>query len=107
MAAATITTTQTQQVAQPHVLRLKAGTSNRRGVQWAANTVDNEHLGRKSSKKCCIFHKAKAFGESDSEESDSDWEGFDQHGGDGTSGGGSGGGAGPSASQGKPSPFHP
>ena len=25
---------------------------------------------------CCIFHKKRAFGESDSDESDSDWEGF-------------------------------
>jgi protein phosphatase 1 regulatory subunit 11 len=35
--------------------------------------VDNEGLGRKSSKRCCIFHKKKAFGES-STESDSDHE---------------------------------
>lgn len=27
---------------------------------------------------CCVFHKPRAFGESDSEESDSDWEGFDE-----------------------------
>ena len=35
-------------------------TTSRRGVQWTEETVDNEHLGRKSSKKCCIFHKPKA-----------------------------------------------
>ena len=38
------------------VLRLKdprAGPS----VKWAEDTVDNELLGRKSSKRCCIFHK--------------------------------------------------
>jgi len=33
--------------------------------------VDNEGLGRKSSKRCCIFRKQRAFGES-STESDSD-----------------------------------
>ena len=44
------------------------------GVKWAEETVDNEHLGRKSSKRCCIFHKNKVFGESDSDESDSDTE---------------------------------
>eukprot|EP00036_Acanthoecidae_sp_10tr_P010414 CAMPEP_0182920036 /NCGR_PEP_ID=MMETSP0105_2-20130417/3168_1 /TAXON_ID=81532 ORGANISM="Acanthoeca-like sp., Strain 10tr" /NCGR_SAMPLE_ID=MMETSP0105_2 /ASSEMBLY_ACC=CAM_ASM_000205 /LENGTH=147 /DNA_ID=CAMNT_0025057355 /DNA_START=284 /DNA_END=727 /DNA_ORIENTATION=+ len=38
-------------------------------IRWAAGTVDNEHLGRKSSKKCCIYHKPRAFGES-SDESD-------------------------------------
>ena len=49
---------------------------------------------------CCIFHKRRAFGESDSDESDSDFEGFDDPpdaGGkdDGSSGGGGGGGAAP------------
>ncbi len=43
-------------------------------VKWSNDTVDNEHLKRKSSKRCCIFHKAKSFGESDSDESDSDTE---------------------------------
>jgi hypothetical protein len=32
--------------------------------------VDNEHMKKKSSKKCCIFHKPRSFGESDSDESD-------------------------------------
>ena len=41
-------------------------------VKWSANVVDNEGLGRKSSKKCCIYHKPRRFGESSSEESDSD-----------------------------------
>ncbi|KAJ1722556.1 Type 1 phosphatases regulator ypi1, partial [Coemansia erecta] len=40
-------------------------------VQWAEDTVDNEGLGRKKSKVCCIFRKQRAFGESDSDESDS------------------------------------
>ncbi|KAJ2720307.1 Type 1 phosphatases regulator ypi1 [Coemansia sp. Benny D115] len=40
-------------------------------VQWAADTVDNEGLGRKKSKICCIFRKQRAFGESDSDSSDS------------------------------------
>lgn len=26
-------------------------------VKWTEDTVDNELLGRKSSKRCCIFHK--------------------------------------------------
>ena len=64
-------------------------------VTWTEDTVNNEHLKRKSSKSmlfslsydlkpniypfvfiqgCCIFHKIKKFGESDSDESDSDVE---------------------------------
>jgi hypothetical protein len=32
--------------------------------------VDNEGLGRKSSKRCCIFHKQRPFGESSTDSSD-------------------------------------
>lgn len=40
-------------------------------VQWAEDVVDNEFLGRKSSKKCCIFHKRREFGDwSDSDTDD-------------------------------------
>ncbi|KAJ2316915.1 Type 1 phosphatases regulator ypi1, partial [Coemansia sp. RSA 2681] len=38
-------------------------------VQWASGTVDNEHMGRKKSKVCCIFRRQRQFGESDSDES--------------------------------------
>ena len=34
--------------------------------------MDNEHLGKKSSKCCCIYHKPRAFGESSSESSADD-----------------------------------
>ena len=41
--------------------------------------MDNEGLGRKSSKVCCIYHRPRAVGESDSEsdssDSDSDGDG--------------------------------
>ncbi|NXO01282.1 PP1RB ligase, partial [Rhinopomastus cyanomelas] len=43
-------------------------------VEWSSDTVDNEHLGRRSSKCCCIYEKPRAFGES-STESDEDEEG--------------------------------
>lgn len=52
-------------------LRLRGGPTSSRRVQWTEDVVDNEHLGRKSSKICCIYHKPRAFGESDSDESDS------------------------------------
>merc|ERR1711879_603551 len=41
-----------------------------RRVKWAEGTVDNEFLGRKKSKKCCIFHKKRQWDESDSESSE-------------------------------------
>ncbi|MBN3299906.1 E3 ubiquitin-protein ligase PPP1R11 [Amia ocellicauda] len=36
-------------------------------VEWSSDTVDNEHLGRRSSKCCCIYEKPRRFGESSSE----------------------------------------
>ncbi|KAL7923006.1 phosphatase inhibitor domain-containing protein [Trichoderma austrokoningii] len=67
------TTTQTNppQTVQ-RVLRLRGeNTSNGRSVQWAEDVVDNEGLGRKSSKVCCIYHRPKKVDES-SDESSSD-----------------------------------
>ncbi|XP_028316452.1 E3 ubiquitin-protein ligase PPP1R11 [Gouania willdenowi] len=44
-------------------------------VEWSSDTVDNEHLGRRSSKCCCIYEKPRQFGESSSEsEGDDDDE---------------------------------
>ncbi|MQM12855.1 hypothetical protein Taro_045774 [Colocasia esculenta] len=51
-------------------------------VTWKEGTVDNEFLGRKSSKKCCIFHKQKPFDEDDSD-GDEDGCGGRSGGGDG------------------------
>lgn len=39
--------------------------------------MDNEHMGKKKSKKCCIFHKQRPFDESDSEEEDDDEGGWE------------------------------
>lgn len=71
-------TTQTETILSPTaaakkqlVLRLKEDTTK---VSWTDDTVDNEKLNKKSSKRCCIYHKTKKFGESDSDESDSDTE---------------------------------
>ncbi|GAA5833142.1 hypothetical protein JCM3766R1_001414 [Sporobolomyces carnicolor] len=41
-------------------------------VQWTEETVDNEGLGRKKSKICCIYHKPKEFDESSDESSSGD-----------------------------------
>ncbi|KAF8477557.1 phosphatase inhibitor-domain-containing protein [Kalaharituber pfeilii] len=52
-------------------LRLRGGPVVRRTVTWSEEVIDNEELGRKKSKVCCIYHRAREFGES-SDESSSD-----------------------------------
>lgn len=37
-------------------------------VTWSEDVVDNEHLNRKKSKICCIYHPKTEFGESEEEE---------------------------------------
>lgn len=44
-------------------------------VEWSSDTVDNEHLGRRSSKCCCVYEKPRQFGESSSESEGDDDEG--------------------------------
>ena len=44
----------------------------RPSVRWDESVVDNEGLGRKNSKRCCIFHKERNFGESSTDSSDYD-----------------------------------
>lgn len=45
--------------------------AERRHIQWAEGVVDNEGMGKKSSKVCCIYHKPKEPGDSESEDSSS------------------------------------
>ncbi|KAL3530379.1 hypothetical protein ACH5RR_009701 [Cinchona calisaya] len=49
------------------VLKLKPKKKKKK-VSWKEGTVDNEFLNKKSSKKCCIFHKEKPFDEDDSDD---------------------------------------
>jgi len=64
------TTTTTTTTAEPRlILRLRAPP---RSVAWDASVVDNEHMNKRKSKKCCIFHKQRPFDESDSEREDDD-----------------------------------
>ncbi|CDM30021.1 hypothetical protein DTO013E5_8280 [Penicillium roqueforti] len=63
----------------PPTLRLRAeeatdtseATSSSRRIRWSEDVIDNEGMGKKSSKVCCIYHKARPVGESSSEESSS------------------------------------
>ncbi|CAO3638941.1 unnamed protein product [Cunninghamella blakesleeana] len=67
------------------VLRLHGDMTARRPpvVQWDDDVVDNEHMGKKKSKICCIYHKPREVGESSDEssssssDSDSDSDGDD------------------------------
>jgi len=64
---------ETEEETSPPVLRLRlqpAKPDNR--VKWAEDTVDNENMGKKKSKCCCIYKKPKVFGESDTSSDDSD-----------------------------------
>ena len=49
----------------------EGSTKRRRGIKWADDVVDNEGLGRKSSKVCCIYHRPKGVNESSSEDDSS------------------------------------
>eukprot|EP00262_Sarcandra_glabra_P004875 TRINITY_DN1610_c1_g1_i2.p3 TRINITY_DN1610_c1_g1~~TRINITY_DN1610_c1_g1_i2.p3 ORF type:complete len:135 (-),score=24.11 TRINITY_DN1610_c1_g1_i2:277-648(-) len=59
-----------QRQQQTLVLRLSRIPSTKKKVSWKEGTVDNEFLNRKSSKKCCVFHKQKPFDEDDSDDDD-------------------------------------
>ncbi|KAL4437506.1 hypothetical protein ABPG77_003487 [Micractinium sp. CCAP 211/92] len=64
-------------VAEHLVLRLVPKKKKNRGkaVRWAEDVVDNEFMNKKKSKKCCIFHRQRQFGEwSDEEDSDAECE---------------------------------
>jgi len=77
------TTTQQYQAQIPFTsthgtLVLRADEAEERHIQWAEDVIDNEGMGKKSSKVCCIYHKPRAVDESsgddssDSSSSDSD-----------------------------------
>ncbi|KAL1920491.1 uncharacterized protein VTP21DRAFT_868 [Calcarisporiella thermophila] len=51
-------------------LRLSGAPANSgRKVKWSEDVVDNEHLGKKKSKICCIYRRPHAFDESSEDES--------------------------------------
>lgn len=73
------TRTETEQ--PPPVLHLrprgekeKQKKKSRSQVRWTDDVVDNEHMNKKKSKICCIFHPQREFGEcsSDSDSGSSD-----------------------------------
>ncbi|EPS61895.1 hypothetical protein M569_12904 [Genlisea aurea] len=80
--AASSSNQQRPQVVDSLVLTLKRP---KKKVSWKEGTVDNEFMNKKSSKKCCIYHKEKPFDEDDSdaeEDCDGDHD-HHKHGGEG------------------------
>ncbi|KAF2745633.1 hypothetical protein M011DRAFT_495477 [Sporormia fimetaria CBS 119925] len=79
-ASATTVTTLQRESTPSATLRLRPEPSEQRHIQWAEDVVDNEGMGKKSSKVCCIYHKPRDVDESsddsssDSSDSDSDSE---------------------------------
>lgn len=75
----------TQEAPPVGVLHLRATDNTSKRVVWSEGTVDNEGMGKKKSKICCIYHKPKAFDESSDESSasdDSDSQSSDKEGSD-------------------------
>lgn len=73
--------TQTEETTPTPVLHLrprsekeKQKKKSRSQVRWTDDVVDNEHMNKKKSKICCIFHPQREFGEcsSDSDSGSSD-----------------------------------
>ena len=61
--------------AGPSVPTLRLRAARTRGgprVTWNEDVVDNEGMGKKKSKICCIFHPTREFGESSDSDSDSE-----------------------------------
>ncbi|KAF8486392.1 phosphatase inhibitor-domain-containing protein [Russula ochroleuca] len=58
-------------------LRLRGGPRNGPRVAWDEAVVDNEGLGRKKSKICCIYHRPRRFDESSDEDSSGTESGSD------------------------------
>ncbi|RJE25620.1 hypothetical protein PHISCL_02013 [Aspergillus sclerotialis] len=43
-----------------------------RHIRWSEDVIDNEGMGKKSSKVCCIYHRPRPVGESSSESESSE-----------------------------------
>ncbi|KAI9849346.1 MAG: hypothetical protein M1837_004806 [Sclerophora amabilis] len=54
-------------------LRLRGASraDQQRGIRWAEDVVDNEGMGKKKSKACCIYHRPRDVNESSSGSSSS------------------------------------
>lgn len=78
IASAVVTTTANNLSPTSHLNNLRisghAATSPRRRVSWTVETVDNEGMGKKKSKCCCVYQKPRSWNESSSEDENEDDE---------------------------------
>ncbi|EJD07028.1 uncharacterized protein FOMMEDRAFT_76123 [Fomitiporia mediterranea MF3/22] len=58
-------------LANEGVLHLRGSRRTHPHVRWDDDVIDNEGMGKKKTKICCIFRKDKPFGESSSSDSNS------------------------------------
>ncbi|KAI0058758.1 hypothetical protein BV25DRAFT_1772106, partial [Artomyces pyxidatus] len=58
-------------------LKLRGARRSSQRVKWVEDTVDNEGMGKKKTKICCIYHKPKRFDESSDEDSSDEDSGAD------------------------------
>ena len=65
------TKTQTDKIP---VLTIRVLTNQEKRVTWHESVIDNEHMNKRKSNKCCIFHKRRdiLYNSSSEESSDSD-----------------------------------
>ncbi|XP_066948633.1 E3 ubiquitin-protein ligase PPP1R11-like [Macrobrachium rosenbergii] len=52
------------------VVRLRLHKPRRKKVSWTNDTIDNENMGKKKSKCCCVYVKPHEYNESSSDTDD-------------------------------------
>ncbi|KAB8229254.1 PPP1R11/YPI1 family protein [Aspergillus alliaceus] len=65
---------------EPIVESIAEDGGSHRHIRWSEDVIDNEGMGKKSSKVCCIYHKSRPVGESSSESESSDSSSSDSEG---------------------------
>ncbi|GMI17126.1 hypothetical protein TrLO_g13531 [Triparma laevis f. longispina] len=78
--SSTMTITQPQNITTslsitPEIINVTLPSHPPSHVTWTSETIDNEFLNRKSSKRCCIFKKKREWDESSSESESDGGEG--------------------------------
>lgn len=44
---------------QQNLIQLNLKEKLKKNVSWTEDTIDNEHLGKRKSKICCIYHRPR------------------------------------------------
>ena len=58
---------------QTETIQLLTLTIQKKRVTWHESVIDNEHMNKRKSNKCCIFHKnQECYSSSEEDTSDSD-----------------------------------